>query len=125
MPRSWSRKGCSSTTLSPSRSPPPRRFPLKEQIFFGYQEAGKDVTFAPPVVDSKEIKIRLLHFSGYGVTKGLLADPESMRERLGGSAERRLQNLTADLLGRERQRQLLGGNDTPPGIIAADLAGVV
>ncbi len=35
-----------------------------------------------------------------------------MRERLGGSAERRLQNLTADLLGRERQRQLLGGEDT-------------
>ena len=55
---------------------PAQEIPLKEQLFFGYQAEGKDVIFAPPVKDSKELKIQLLHFSGYGVTKGLLADPE-------------------------------------------------
>lgn len=83
---------------------PPQEIPLAEQIFFGYQAQGQDLIFAPPVVDSRDIKISILHFSGYGVTKGLLADPESVRERLGGSAERRLESQTAELLARERQR---------------------
>ena len=90
---------------------PPQEIPLDEQIFFGYEGQGQDLIFAPPVVGSKDIKIDILHFSGYGVTKGLLADPESVRERLGGSAERRIQSRAAELLGRERQRQLLGGGD--------------
>lgn len=90
---------------------PPQEIPLDEQIFFGYEGQGQDLIFAPPVVGSKDIKIDILHFSGYGVTKGLLADPESVRERLGGSAERRIQSWAAELLGRERQRQLLGAGD--------------
>ena len=100
---------------------PPQEIPLNEQLFFGYQGAGKEVIFAPPVVNSKEIKIQILHFSGYGVTKGLLADPESVRERLGGSAERRLQSQAAELLGRERQRQLLGVGDTDLSTLGAEL----
>src|SRR5665648_96250 len=100
---------------------PPQEIPLDEQIFFGYQAEGQDLIFAPPVVDSKDIKISILHFSGYGVTKGLLADPESVRERLGGSAERRLQSQTAELLGQERQRQLLGAGDSEAGNWADDL----
>ena len=100
---------------------PPQEIPLDEQLFFGYQGAGQEVIFAPPVVDSKEIKIQVLHFSGYGVTKGLLADPESVRERLGGSAERRIESQAAELLGRERQRQLLGAGDNDSSTLAADL----
>lgn len=103
---------------------PPQEIPLKEQLFFGYQGAGKDVIFAPPAVDSKEIKIRILHFSGYGVTKGLLADPESVRERLGGSAERRLQSRMAEILGAERQRQLLGGAENEPGAWQTEFVGL-
>ncbi len=100
---------------------PPQEIPLDQQIFFGYQETGKEVIFAPPVVNSKEIKIQILHFSGYGVTKGLLADPEAVRERLGGSAERRLQSRAAELLGRERQRQLLGTGDTDLSTLGGEL----
>jgi hypothetical protein len=100
---------------------PPQDIPLDQQLFFGYQGAGQEVIFAPPVVDSKEIKIHILHFSGYGVTKGLLADPESVRERLGGSAERRIESQAAELLGRERQRQLLGGGENQDSTLAADL----
>ena len=100
---------------------PPQEIPLDEQIFFGYEGQGQDLIFAPPVVGSKDIKIDILHFSGYGVTKGLLADPESVRDRLGGSAERRIQSRAAEMLGRERQRQLLGTGDSQAGDWAEEL----
>ena len=87
---------------------PAQEIPIDQQILFGYLGAGQDVILAPPVVDSREIKIKLLHFSGYGVTKGLLSDIERVRQRIGGDAERRLQSQAAEALGRARQRQLLG-----------------
>jgi hypothetical protein len=90
---------------------PAQEIPIDQQILFGYKSSGQDVILAPPVVDSREIKIKLLHFSGYGVTKGLLADIEPVRQRIGGDAERRLQSLTAERLGKERQRQLLGSGE--------------
>ena len=87
---------------------PTKEIPIDQQIMFSYQGSGQDVIIAPPVVDSREIKIRLLHFSGYGVTQGLLADLAPVRARIGGDAERRLQSLAAERIGAERQRQLLG-----------------
>lgn len=90
---------------------PKEEIPLKEQIFFGFQAGGKDVILAAPAADSREIRLKLLHFSGAGVTKGLLADIEPLRERLGGDAERRIQSEVGERLQRERQRQLLGGDD--------------
>jgi hypothetical protein len=82
--------------------------PLDQQLFYSYQGEGKNVALAIPVVESKKIQLRLMHFSGYGVTKGLLADLEPVRKRLGGDVEARLQSALAEKLGRERQRQLLG-----------------
>jgi hypothetical protein len=87
---------------------PAQEIPIDQQIMFGYLGSGQDVILVPPVADSREIKLQLLHFSGYGVTKGLLADIEPVRQRIGGSAERRLQNLAAERLGVERQGLLLG-----------------
>jgi hypothetical protein len=87
---------------------PSQELPVDQQIFFGYKADGQELTLAAPVVDSTEIKLQLLHFSGYGVTKGFLADTEPVRQRLGGDAETRLQSEAAEVLGRERQRQLLG-----------------
>ncbi len=81
---------------------PAEEIPLAEQIFFGYKEEGEDLILAAPVVDSTEIKIYVLHFSGNGVTKGLLADIEPVRERLGGSAERRLDSALSWELARLR-----------------------
>lgn len=92
---------------------PIEEIPAGEQIVFGYQGEGKDLILAPPVVESSEIKIHVLHFSGNGITKGLLADIEPVRERLGGDIERRLQSAISEALGRERQRQLLGLNPDP------------
>ncbi len=93
---------------------PAQEIPLDQQIFFGYQGAGENLTLAAPVADSREIKILLDHFSGYGVTKGLLADIEPVRQRIGGDAESRIRSALAELLGQERQRQLLGNGETNP-----------
>jgi hypothetical protein len=82
---------------------PAEEIPLNEQIVFGYQEEGKDLILAAPVLDSSEIKIQVLHFSGSGVTKGLLADIEPVRQRLGGAVERRLENALNEALIRSKQ----------------------
>ncbi|MBA4385729.1 MAG: hypothetical protein C0410_13410, partial [Anaerolinea sp.] len=95
---------------------PKEMIPVDQQLMFTYQGAGQDVILAFPVVDSKEIKMQLLHFSGYGVTKGLLADIEPARNRIGGTAERRIQSAAAERLGRERQSQLLGSEDSSEGL---------
>ena len=90
-------------TITPSQD-----IPVEEQIMFGYQGEGENLTLAVPVVSSSNIQILVSHFSGSGVTKGLLADLEPVRQRIGGDAEKRLQNATAERLQRERQRQLSG-----------------
>lgn len=87
---------------------PVQEIPLEQQLFFGYSGSGEDLILAAPVVEAREIKIRVDHFSGYGVTKGLLADLEPVRARIGGSAEQRIQSQAAEYLTRERQAALLG-----------------
>lgn len=82
---------------------PAEDIPALEQIVFGYRAEGEDLILAAPVVDSQQVMIQVLHFSGNGVTKGLLADIEPVRERLGGDAERRLENAVSEELARQRQ----------------------
>jgi hypothetical protein len=86
---------------------PPQPLPVDQQIFFGYQGLGKNLTLVPPVLDSQEIKLQLLHFSGYGVSRGLLADTQAARARIGGDAEARLTSAVAEQLARMRQSQLM------------------
>ena len=87
---------------------PVDELPIDEQIPFGYEGSGEGMFVALPALDDPGITIRILHFSGYGVTKGLLADMEPHRKRLGGDAQARLESQAALFLGAERQRQLLG-----------------
>ena len=93
---------------------PAVEIPIGEQIMFGYQGIGSDLLLAAPVADSSEIKINVLHFSGYGVTSGSMDIVASVHESLGGNIEQRMQSAVAERIGIERQRQLLGisqGND--------------
>jgi len=90
---------------------PAAEIPIDQQIFYDYQGESNTLGLAIPVVDSREIRLKLLHFSGYGVTKGLLADVESVRQRLGGDVEARLQSAMAEKLSRARQKALLGAED--------------
>ena len=90
---------------------PSQEIPVDQQILFGYQGLGENLVLLPPVVDSPEIKIVIMHFSGAGVSKGFLADIEPVRKRIGGDAESRIQSAIAEKLRAERQRQLLGSAD--------------
>jgi len=89
----------------------PEAIPVDQQVFFGYNEGGKDFHFVPMLLDTAELKIPITHFSGYGVSKGLAAEIEPVRKRIAGDAEARLTSELAQLLGAERQRQLLGTKD--------------
>jgi len=90
---------------------PSREIPVDQQIFFGYQGLGENLVLLPPVVDSSEIKIVIMHFSGAGVSKGFLADVEPVRSRIGGDAESRIQSAMAEKLQQARQEQLQGKAD--------------
>jgi hypothetical protein len=46
---------------------PGKEIPVKEQIVFGYEGEGKDYHLMPVDPKSKEIKIRVMNFSGAGV----------------------------------------------------------
>ena len=79
---------------------------LDEQVAFSYLGDGKDVLAAAVVVDSPEIKIRVLHFSGAGVTGGGSGDVDPAFIALGSDAERRYESAINELIQAERQREL-------------------
>jgi len=87
---------------------PAEEIPLDQQILFDYEMDGQAVSMALPSLDPSVIQIHLLHFSGAGVTKGLLADMEPYRRRLGGDVEARMRSSIALVLQVERQKQLVG-----------------
>lgn len=77
-----------------------------EQVAFGYRGDGKDVIAAAVVVDSPEIEIRVLHFSGAGVTSGGSGEVDPAFIALGSDAERRFESTINELIQAERQRML-------------------
>ena len=87
---------------------PPAEIPVDQQILFGYDGSGENLGLALPVVDSKAIAIRLLHFSGAGVTTGTAAQAAQAAPRLGTSAEARITSAIAAELTRARNAALLG-----------------
>ena len=91
---------------------------IDEQLVFGYQGDGKDVILATPVVDSNEIKIQVQHFSGNGVTKGLLAKLDESQQRRGADAERRM----SDAINAELIRIRATGGDSFDVIVAFEAA---
>ena len=56
---------------------PKMALPIDQQVPFGYEAAGAGMFVALPVVNDPGVQLRILHFSGYGVTKGLLGGPRS------------------------------------------------
>ena len=86
--------------------------PVDQQIPFGYEAAGSGMFLALPVTKDPRIQLRILHFSGYGVTKGQLADLAPVRQRLGGDVEARLNSQIAELLARKGALER-SGQDVP------------
>lgn len=98
---------------------PTQPIPLNEQILFDFEADGQALGLALPVLDPSVIQIQLLHFSGAGVSKGLLADTEPVRQRLGGSVEARLNSAMAIAVQQARQN---GESDES---LAAKLSGYI
>lgn len=90
---------------------PTQELPVDQQILFGYRGDGENLGLAIPVVDSQEIKIQLLHFSGYGVTNGSLADVAPVRENLGGDVDGRMESAVGEGAQNERQGEGMGAQE--------------
>jgi hypothetical protein len=90
---------------------PPQPIPLEQQLMFDYQGNGLGPSLAAPVQDSPEIKIRLLHFSGYGVTEGSILDGAAVQAELGSDPISRIQSLAAQFIAEERIRQEGGSTE--------------
>jgi hypothetical protein len=90
-------------TIEPAGDLPP-----DQAIPIGASGANHNVYM--PAVDpkSKSLTLKLDHFSSAGAVKGLLADIEPWRQRLGGDVEARLNSIVAAELARQRQAILSG-----------------
>ena len=108
---------------------PAKPIPLAQQLFFSYKGDGNTVGLAIPVVDSNELKIRLMHFSGYGVSAEIstegngnpaggnahdvyLSDSATIQGQLGGDTEAAIQSLAAEAIAKMRDSQESSGNTT-------------
>jgi hypothetical protein len=87
---------------------PARDIPLKQQVIFSYEGDGKDYHLALVDPKSKDIKIKLMRFSGAGV--GSAADSAWAANLMiqASDAQNRIAQKIGELLQAERREQLLG-----------------
>jgi hypothetical protein len=88
---------------------PAKEIPIKNQIIFGYESDGKDYHLAPVDPNSKEIKIKLMRFSGAGVGSGSDAEWAAHLRIQASDASTRLLQKFAETTQTERMAQLLRG----------------
>jgi hypothetical protein len=94
-------------TIAPSQP-----ITLESQLFFGYHGDGQNMILAAPVSDSMDMKIRLIHFSGYGVAEVDINNMPDQQNQLGADTLDRIQSLVAKYLEEERIRQRSRVEDT-------------
>jgi len=90
---------------------PAKEIPIKDQIIFGYEENGKDYHLAPVDPKSKEIKVKLLGFSGAGVGSGRDSAWAAHLMIDAGAAKTRLLQKLAETTQAERNK-ILHGRET-------------
>lgn len=101
---------------------PAKEIPLKEQIIFGYEGEGKDYHLAVIDPKSRDIKIKLIRFSGAGVGSGSDAAWAANLQVQANSASTRIMQKLGEVLQPERIKILLGGEDS---VDAAELGAKV
>ena len=77
---------------------PAKEIPIKEQIIFSYEGDGQDYHLAVIDPRSKEIKIKLMHFSGAGVGSGSDSEWAATLQLQADSAYSRLAQKLGELL---------------------------
>jgi hypothetical protein len=88
---------------------PAVEIPIESQIIFGYEGSGQDYHLAIIDPKSREIKIKLLEFSGAGVGNGGDKEWAANLQHQANDSRLRIQNEVGKLLQDERRSQLLGG----------------
>lgn len=101
---------------------PTEEIPIDQQIFFGYEGEGENLSLALPDPQSGETKILLLHFSGYFEGSGNLEGIAIALPERGGAVVQELSNRVAELTQRERQRQKLEGRKPLAPELSSELA---
>jgi hypothetical protein len=87
---------------------PAKDIPIKQQIIFGYEGDGRDYHLAVADPKSKEIKIKLMQFSGAGVGSGSDSAWAANLMIQASNASTRIWQKFGEHTQAERQRQLLG-----------------
>ena len=87
---------------------PAKEIPIKEQIIFGYEGEGKDYHLALVDAMSKDIKIKLMEFSGAGVGSGSDAAWAVNLQIQAETARARLNQKIGEITQIKRMQRLLG-----------------
>lgn len=87
---------------------PAKEIPIEDQIIFGYEGDGQEYHLAVVDPASKEIKIKLNHFSGAGVGSGADSAWAAHLQIQAEAARSRLGHELGKVAQAERQRRLLG-----------------
>ena len=92
---------------------PARDIPIKQQVIFSYEGDGQDYHLAVLDPKSKDVKVKLMRFSGAGV--GSAADAAWAANLMvqASEAQARIAQKIGELLQVERREQLLGGEGDP------------
>lgn len=91
---------------------PAKDIPIKNQIIFGYEGDGKDYHLAVIDPKSRDIKIKLMHFSGAGVGSGSDAAWAANLMVQARTAEARIAQRLGEYLQESRRKGLLEGEDS-------------
>jgi len=92
---------------------PAREIPIENQIIFGYEGTGQDYHLAVIDPKSREIKIKLMEFSGAGVGSGSDSAWAANLQIQGNGTRARLEQKLGELLQTERRAELLGMEGNP------------
>ncbi len=88
---------------------PAVEIPIESQIIFGYEGTGQDYHLAVIDPKSREIKIKLMEFSGAGVGSGGDKEWAANLQNQANDSRVRIQNEVGKILQDERRDLLLGG----------------
>ena len=106
------------------RIKPPAAVPRAQEMTFAYRGTGQEFFLFPPTLTAAGVEMKLLHFSGYGVAKGTLAEQAAQLLRLPTRPEDRMsQKLEAIVSKKRRGAAAQAGIDAKD--IVADLVQVL
>ncbi len=100
---------------------PPADVPVQDQIAFGYHGSGEELHLELPE-PTEALKLKITHFSGYGMAAGTAADVTAQLARAPTRGLERFQQAAAQTVREARQIILDGGVPDYDALVAATKA---